>query len=163
MAISTCKICFKNFYVKPSHLKRGWGKFCSKKCQFQGQMKGKIVSCALCFKNIYKSPKNLRGSKSGKYFCNRSCQTKWRNNIFSGDKSANWLDGKSVYRSILLKTGTKPSCFLCELSDIRILNAHHKDHDRSNNKLQNLIWLCLNCHYLVHHSSEFDQKVRKYA
>lgn len=161
MAYACCQICNKNFYVKPNHLAKGWGKFCSKNCQSKNQMKGKSVTCFTCNKEIYKSPKELKGSKSGNYFCSRSCQTQWRNKVFSEERSTHWVNGKSVYRNILLRTAETPKCLICNLSDSRVLNVHHKDHNRSNNAVSNLVWLCMNCHYLVHRSSELDQKMRK--
>ena len=50
-------------------------------------------------------------------------------------------------------------CNFCRVSDARILAVHHIDGNRENNKLENLAWLCHNCHYLVHH---FDQEKRKF-
>jgi hypothetical protein len=32
--------------------------------------------------------------------------------------------------------------------------ASFLDEDRSNNRLDNLIWLCHNCHYLIHHHDD---------
>ena len=127
----------------------------------QNQLKGKNVNCFVCNAQVYKSPKELRNSKSGNYFCSRSCQTKWKNKVFSGEKSSNWLTGEGTYRNILLRTGDLPVCLLCRISDIRVLCVHHRDHNRANNNLINLVWLCMNCHYLLHHNSEIDQKMRK--
>jgi predicted HNH restriction endonuclease len=45
-------------------------------------------------------------------------------------------------------------CVLCKVSDKRILAVHHKDNNRKNNKVENLVWLCHNCHILVHHFGE---------
>jgi 5-methylcytosine-specific restriction endonuclease McrA len=42
-------------------------------------------------------------------------------------------------------------CGRCKLVDKRVLAVHHKDKNRENNALSNLMWLCHNCHYLVHH------------
>jgi hypothetical protein len=160
MEFTECKICAKKFYVRPSHKRRGWGKFCSIKCRTKSQFKGKEVNCFLCGKQIYRSPKDLRSSKSGKFFCNKSCQTIWRNKIlFSGENHANWKYGKSAYRRILSETNQKKCCRRCNVTDARILVVHHKDHDRENNKVDNLIWLCLNCHFLVHHDKFIELKV----
>ena len=41
-------------------------------------------------------------------------------------------------------------CNECGCEDRRVLVAHHKDKDRSNIKVENLEWLCRNCHYLIH-------------
>jgi hypothetical protein len=42
---------------------------------------------------------------------------------------------------------------LCSTKDERVLAVHHIDHNRLNNKLDNLAWLCHNCHHLVHHDN----------
>lgn len=153
-----CKICKKKFYSKPSWLKHGGGKYCSKKCHYQGLKKGKMVYCFVCNKETYKSPKLLRRSKSKKYFCDKSCQTKWRNSIFIGPKHANWKHGMSTYRAVLMRNKISKSCKLCSSKDGRVLAVHHIDKDRTNNKLENLAWLCHNCHFLVHHYSEEKEK-----
>lgn len=156
-----CKICEKEFYVKPNHQKLGWGKFCSIQCRTKAQFKGKIVKCFNCCKKIYRSPSQLKKSKSGKHFCTKSCQTFWRNTYFVEEKHANWKNGIRTYRKILERSGKKPFCALCKINNKRILTAHHKDRNRNNNKLSNLVWLCLNCHYLVHHDKKLDKKIMK--
>jgi len=159
MEFVLCKICKKEFSVKPSHLKLGWGKYCSNECRWKGQLKGKIVDCYMCKKGTYRSPKELRVSKSGKFFCSKSCQTIWRNTSFMGPLSANWKYGGSTYRNTLIKSDKKQACRLCKIDNPIILAAHHKDHNRKNNALDNLTWLCFNCHYLVHHDIELNKKV----
>ena len=152
MPIVKCKICASEFYVKPSHQAKGYGKYCSRDCQYIGRRKGKYVTCDICNKEIWKTPKALKSSKSGKFFCGRSCQTKWRNKIFSGDKHPNWQGGEHrQYRSFMLQGHKKQICKLCGLKDKRVLVVHHLNSNRKNNDLDNLIWLCCNCHYLVHH------------
>lgn len=155
-----CRVCLKKFYTKPSHQKLGWGKYCSTFCRSRAQCKGQKVTCHVCKKEIYRSPKALKHSKSGKFFCSKSCQTLWRNDEYVGEKSSNWKNGERAYRNILKRSGRRQVCALCENSDMRVLTAHHKDHQRYNNVLENLVWLCLNCHYLVHHDHELDKKVR---
>jgi 5-methylcytosine-specific restriction endonuclease McrA len=49
-----------------------------------------------------------------------------------------------------------PICGCCGIKDERILLIHHRDCDRKNNNISNLVWLCWNCHFLVHN---FDQKI----
>jgi len=44
----------------------------------------------------------------------------------------------------------KPICSKCGFEDKRVLVIHHKDYNRKNNNINNLIWLCRNCHYLIH-------------
>ncbi|MCL4417942.1 MAG: HNH endonuclease, partial [Actinobacteria bacterium] len=83
----------------------------------------------------------------------------WRNRIlFSGENHSNWKYGKSVYRRILIDASQNKFCNLCRILDMRILVVHHKDHNRENNKVDNLMWLCLNCHFLVHHDEALERK-----
>lgn len=159
MSIVRCKVCLKEFYVKPSHQKLGWGKFCSRDCQWQAQLKGRYVNCFTCGKKIYKAPKALNRSKSGNFFCNKRCQTIWRNQVYVGEKSYNWKNGEKAYRQILKRSDRKMTCFNCKANDKRVLAVHHRDHNRSNNNLSNLIWLCYNCHFLVHHDIELNRKI----
>lgn len=154
-----CLICEGSFYVKPSHVKLGWGKFCSTACRSRSQLKGKSFKCYICRKAIYRSKTSINRSKSGKFFCGKSCQTLWRNSFFVEDKHSNWVDGISIYKK-LLKNDKIPKCLLCNLEDERVLIVHHKDHNRHNNKLPNLTWLCYNCHRLVHIDSDLDRRVK---
>lgn len=150
MPQANCKVCNKEFYIKPSHQRYGFGKYCSRKCQHRGQRKGKFVLCEICHKETWKTPKDFRKSKSGKFFCSKSCQTKWRNNIFVGEKHANWRGGEFTYQRIMKQYKIPPVCNGCKINDKRVLIIHHKDSDRKNNNIKNLIWLCRNCHYLIH-------------
>ena len=145
-----CLLCNKEFHVKPSHQKMGYGKFCSIKCRSEGQKKGKLLNCHICSRETWKSPKEIRRSKSGLFFCDKTCQAKWRNKYYSGEKHANWKNGESTYRKELINSGRQMVCVSCGSEDKRILTAHHTDRDRSNNKVENLVWLCLNCHFIEH-------------
>ncbi len=151
MSIHKCKICNNDFYVKPSHEKIGWGIFCSRYCKKFGTRTRKETNCYVCNKVIYKTMSQISRSKSGKYFCGKSCQTKWRNVEYSGKKHLGWKGGQTIYRKIVLKSGLKAECLLCHKVDSRILVVHHIDQDHSNLNIKNLVWLCHNCHYLIHH------------
>ena len=151
MPIVKCKICDNTFYAKPSQLKLGHGRYCSRQCCTKNQLKGKFVKCDVCCKTVWRMPKDLVKSKSGKYFCSKSCQTLWRNKYYSGERHPNWRGGEhQEYRSFLIQSKRNPICESCGLDDKRVLIAHHLDKDRSNNNLNNLVWLCVNCHLLVH-------------
>lgn len=148
-----CKMCAALFYAKPSWLKHGYGKYCSARCQYEGRKNGKIINCFICGTVTYKPRKVIKRSKSKKYFCSKSCQTKWRNTEFVGLKHANWKSGRYAYRSILKRHKVPAVCVLCRTTDSRVLATHHIDHNRINNTRNNLAWLCHNCHFLVHHYS----------
>lgn len=155
----TCKKCGKQFYAKPNWIKIGWGKYCSRNCVFKSQMKGKWTNCFICKKSVYKSPKALTRSKSGNFFCSKSCQTIWRNSVFVGENHANWKTGENSYKEILLRSNIVQVCKRCRVKDARILAVHHLDRNRHNNKVENLMWLCHNCHFLIHHDKVEDKKL----
>lgn len=153
MPTTPCKICDKKFYVKPSHKQMGYGKYCSRDCQAKGQLRGKTVKCSTCSKDTWKQPRHLKNSKSGKFFCSKSCQTIWRNRVYSGESHPFWKNGESVYRKIMIRAGIAQVCKFCGLNDKRVLAVHHRDKNRDHNQIDNLVWLCHNCHYLIHHDS----------
>lgn len=82
----------------------------------------------------------------------------WRNSTFVGPYHGNWKGGEKSYRETLLRIKTEKFCLRCKINDIRILAVHHLDRNRKNNKLENLAWLCHNCHYLIHHDKKVDEK-----
>jgi hypothetical protein len=157
--IKKCKLCKKTFKTKPSHVKMGYGKYCSAVCHHAGMKNGKIVKCYTCGQEVYKPLKALRISKSRKWFCSKSCQTTWRNTEFSGPKHANYVDGMFTYRGLLSRTNIPKKCRLCKTDDIRVLAVHHVDENRKNNVVENLVWLCHNCHHLVHHHKDVKAKL----
>ena len=155
MFIVSCKVCGRKFKPNISHLKRGWSKCCSKKCRDESLKNGKFVSCDTCGKKVWRTPRHFKYSKSGKFFCTKSCQTLWRNKVYSGPNHALWIEGSSsgFYRKKFLKSNIPVICNLCNEKDKRILQVHHIDGDRQNNKIDNLVWVCLNCHHLIHNHS----------
>jgi len=159
MPIKKCQICGNEFYVKTSHLQKGWGKFCSIACRIKGQYKGKYFKCHICGKIIYRSPKLISRSKSQNFFCSKSCQTLWRNTEFNEERNKNWKNGIRTYRNILKRSGREPICHICKNNDNRILIVHHIDHNRSHNQPDNLSWLCLNCHFLIHHDKKLEKQI----
>ncbi len=154
-----CARCGKEFYAKPYWLKKGWGKYCSADCHHLATRTGEYKTCHVCGTVTYKTKKQLRGSKSGFFFCSKSCQTKWRNQVFIGEKHANFKTGEFVYRAVMERNKVPKKCKLCKTEDHRVLAVHHIDRNRKNNALENLVWLCHNCHFLVHHHESERQKI----
>lgn len=162
MSINICKICSIKFYVKPYHELAGFGKYCSRACHHKGMQEGKVLNCFMCNKEIYRSTAKLKNSKSEKYFCGKSCQTKWRNTQYTRENHKNWKDGEGIdYRSIMINSNNPEICTLCNIEDKRILAVHHIDEDRKNNKLDNLMWLCHNCHHTVHYDKVYKQSFKE--
>ncbi len=158
MSIVACKLCKNLFNKKPSQILFYKNHYCSARCSYKGRRKGRMVTCNICGIETYKIQKALKGSKSGKFFCSKSCQAKWRNQEFIGQKHANWKNGRSAYRSVLDRHKIVKVCVLCMTNDKRILAVHHIDKNRLNNELTNLVWLCHNCHFLVHHDNVERQR-----
>ena len=159
MAVVSCKQCGKRFYAKPFWLKKGWGKYCSATCQHIGMREGKNKSCHICGKVTYKQKKQLLRTKSGLFFCSKSCQTIWRNQLYIGAAHKNYKSGVFAYRATLERNKVPKICKLCKTEDSRVLAVHHIDKNRENNKLDNLAWLCNNCHFLVHH---YEQERKRF-
>jgi len=63
-----CLVCGKTIWIKKSHIKRGWGKYCSKECQAKIQIKGQRLNCDYCGKKIWRTPKDFKRSKSKNFF-----------------------------------------------------------------------------------------------
>jgi endogenous inhibitor of DNA gyrase (YacG/DUF329 family) len=155
-----CKICGKHFFAKQWHIDRGWARFCSISCKNEGQKTGRFIKCAICGKKAWKIPRAFQHSKSGKFFCGKTCQTIWRNKYYSGSKHTRWRNGVASYRKVLRANNKPVACTLCKESDTRVLQAHHRNKNRNDNVLRNLAWLCINCHRLVH---LHNQKLPSYA
>ena len=147
--IVACRQCKKRFYIKPSHKKLGEGKHCSRICSDIGRRKGKIVACAKCGNKFYATRKQLHLSKSKFNFCRRECYLKYQ----VGERHPLWKFGESAYLNLMRKK-RKQICQRCGIEIKRVLLVHHIDKNRKNNVLSNLVWLCRNCHFLVHKYSE---------
>ena len=102
-----------------------------------------------------------RRSKSKKHFCSVLCSNIWHGKEFSREKHPNWKGGEFSYKDALKRHDVLKQCVLCGKSDQRILAVHHVDRNRKNNKLENLMWLCHNCHFLVHHYKREGLKIMK--
>jgi hypothetical protein len=115
---------------------------------------------------IYKKSKDILESKNNKFFCSVKCSNEWLGTKSRGEKHPNWVSGKSSYRNILKRKSDDIVCLLCHETNKLVLIVHHIDHNRDNNKVTNLAWLCRNCHFLVHHHTNelerFNNKI-KYA
>jgi len=152
MVIVICKICKRKFRTKFWLFQQGWSQCCSRKCRNEAQKRGRFVKCSTCGKSIWRGLASLRSSKSGKFFCTKSCQTLWRNKVYTGPNHALWIGGSSFgfYRKKILESNVPVICNLCKEKDTRVLEVHHKDGNRQNNEIDNLVWICLNCHHLMH-------------
>ncbi len=78
--------------------------------------------------------------------------------MYTGPNHPNWKGGENSYRDLIIRSNVKKRCLRCAIKDIRLLSVHHIDENRHNNKLENLAWLCYNCHFLIHKDKEEKEK-----
>jgi len=142
--VVTCAQCKKLFKTKPSKN----ASFCSRKCSAASRKRGRIVPCFLCGKEVYKQAKAITSSK--RLFCSKTCSVSWHNQEFKDKKHGNWKNGIFSYKRLLERSEVEKSCSRCGVTETSVLVAHHLDHNRTNNVLGNLAWLCRNCHHLIH-------------
>lgn len=152
-----CDYCKKEFYL-PLYLynkrkKRNKKIYCSKECSNNGHKKQTKCTCASCGKDILKTPYRIKQSKSGNVFCNQSCSATYNNSLRKKESI-------NTYRRIAFQN-YKHECACCGWNiDERILEVHHIDEDRKNNKLKNLIILCPICHkYLTLHLKTIEELI----
>lgn len=154
-----CPICNTEFDAPLREINRGNAKVCSRQCGYisSSQKKKKInvpnTECSYCKKLFYKNPSKMCSSKSGLYFCCRKHKDAAQR-IDSGFNTmwpSHYKSGTSVkYRKFALEYYGS----YCQVCGYRkhpcILQVHHKDSNRTNNKIENLLVCCPNCHMEQH-------------
>lgn len=138
---TSCAVCGKLIYRRPSQIQINKGRvFCSSVCN--GISCKKEVPCLVCGKLI---PSGLN-----KKNCSRSCSNKYRTGIKY--KIGRPRDKAIIFRALKLKLIKERGkiCERCNYNKYEILQVHHKNRDRKNNKLENLELICPNCHYEEH-------------
>lgn len=106
-----------------------------------------IVQCAQCSKDVEKYLSKMK-SKSGLYFCNRKCKEKAQK--LGGIKAIQPPhykgEGRHNYRARALDFYGR-ICAKCEYANNeKMLDVHHTNGNRNNNKIENLEVLCVWCH-----------------
>lgn len=129
-------------------------------CAIERRKKQNTLSeciCAYCNQKFYRNPSKLLRSRSGLYFCCREHKD-LAQRLDSGSEfdqmrplhySTIGEEGEATlytYRAVSFKAYPH-QCAICGWKeDEDILQVHHIDENRQNNKLENLIILCPNCH-----------------
>lgn len=168
MVEKECLYCGKTFMAKPSYLKRGHAKYCSRICSCKSNAKNRIpapkteIKCDFCGKSFCTTIKSaIRRASQNKTeyrFCSKACKTSAQK---LGTGFENMLpdhyglgNGAYNYRDTAL--ANKPNiCNRCGYSQVvQILEVHHIDRNRENNDLSNLEILCPNCHQIEHYNAK---------
>lgn len=149
-----CKSCSKKYSTRNKK-----SKYCSQKCSQESRKVERItLKCANCGQSFVKKRSSMVNSKSGLFFCCRSCKD-----------SAQKLGGikeiqpehygtvkeqeyePPVYRQLFKEE--ELICDRCGYDEFKgSVDIHHKDKDRANNDKTNLVPLCANCHRALHHN-----------
>lgn len=149
-----CDYCKKDIYKQEWHLQKYKKHFCKKSCHIKYLKQNTqyfIAKCAFCQNEVRKRNFTRKHSKTGLLFCNNLCKNRFlathrrwlKDDVFS----------YSQRREILLEIGDN-KCQVCDYDeDIRMLDIHHYDENRNNNKIENLRLVCVWCH-LLHHRTE---------
>lgn len=145
--IRNCAKCRSPFRTKACLVARGQGKFCSKRCADDNLRTGKVVLCHACSRSIYRPTSILNKAKTATYFCGPGCRSNWSEKVMpSGTRHHNWKYGLRAYRRMALKEYGK-RCHQCGYSkDARMLDVDHRNGNRKNNSVENLMVLCVWCH-----------------
>lgn len=154
-----CSICGSSFYRIPAKIKRNKQCFCSKKCFDESRVKRVIVRCQSCGNEIERVPSQTKGKYTA---CSRVCLAKlWAGVNHSGffkkgnkrEKCINFKDGTQESNGyIMVLDPSHPYAnkrgyvyqhrLVMEKRIGRILFpeevVHHIDHNKKNNKPENL-------------------------
>lgn len=135
--IADCVICGRKFTHISSRANKA--KYCSRECYHIAQSyNGRtIFTCQHCNKK-FKGPKS-----TNRKFCSKRCVNK--------ANKETWKPSFSTARKSMIARGMISKCEKCGYNkEPKILGVHHKDENRNNNELSNLIVLCPTCHSLEH-------------
>jgi len=137
-----CKQCGKEFWIAPSLIKRGGGKYCSKECHTNSMDKKIKFICPKCGKIILLKPSNAK--RYPVHFCSKSCRNTYK---YSGENSPFWkgdLVGYSGLHLWLTQNKSKPKvCKFCKVKKPQCLANLRGNYVRDINEFA---WLCWKCH-----------------
>ncbi len=142
-----CKICNKEFYAKPSFVKRG-ARFCSIACSDKAKFKNVPLICKLCGKEYYRAVSQVKWRGTG--FCSNKC--KWKSYTTRTSESIwNYKGDKVGYRDlhkwVERHLGKPNKCEFCKFETNKPYSFHWANKSwKYKRKLDDWIRLCLKCH-----------------
>lgn len=123
--------------------------YCTVECAHHARTNRVVVTCSGCHTDIQRARNELTKSKSGLYFCSRSCKDEAQR--IGGIKEIQpphyGTKTNRVYRDIAF-THYKPECVICGFD--KVIHVHHIDGNHTNDCPSNLIPLCPNHHGMAH-------------
>ncbi len=141
---TSCKVCKKAIYRRPSEIEKYNGAFCSQACY--GLSCRKERPCAVCGKAILASLHRKT--------CSRTCSNTHRAGIkYKVNSPHDQVKYQQGLKIQLLRARGK-NCERCGYTKFEILQVHHKNRNRKDNSLDNLELICPNCHCEEHYSKK---------
>jgi len=170
-----CKECGAEFRVDPYEIKRGRGKFCSKKCSDEARKKKIKRICKWCGKEFEVKPSKIKRGK-GK-FCSQKCYVGWQSENRSGENNPNWQGGLSFEPyctkfNFAFKEYIRDKfgrvCFLCNKAEAEVgekLSVHHVNYNKGcgcdTDETCQFVPLCRSCNAKVNgNRKEWEAKIK---
>src|ERR1017187_9568272 len=133
-----CKYCKKTLKLNRNNRAN---LYCNLGCYQLDRRRRFKTECGSCHKNIVK----LKSQKRPVNFCSNKCRAKSLSIWQEGERHPNYRQGKSAYRNLALKyfkhVCSNKKCPIDFEIPVAMLDVHHKDGKRSNNKLSKLEFL----------------------
>ena len=129
---------------------------------FNGNLKAKIKyetiekNCPVCEKKFTSQKREDRYKKTT---CSYACSNTY---FRTGINNPNWKENSKQYRNTCFFFHKK-ECVIC--GENKVIEVHHMDENRSNNKPENLVPLCPTHHKYWHskYKNEVEEKIHKYV
>jgi hypothetical protein len=136
-----CEICGRLMETRPSRIRAGRGKYCSKECYTIGQ-----VGVHTGRKFSEESREKIRQSKIGE-----------KNPAYIHGHNHNHIRYMAGFTTTLRKRIKERDNYTCQKCGNRErLQIHHLDHDPLHNDPKNLTTWCIHCH-MIHHRGHPDR------
>lgn len=164
----TCKYCDKEFDFKTLSEKGNHSRWCNenpnkrstdnmklaqqKRSIIQcGEDKEFTVICNNCKKDFIVVEKKYKFPTKDRYYCSDKCARS-----FSAKVNVESMENKGeLHYKTVCKRHNSYSCIICNFN--KILDVHHVNEDNTDNRKENLIYLCPNHHKMYH--SRFKKEI----
>jgi len=156
--VYSCPVCGEQFYRSPAQLKDALT--CSRECLAilhhrennprWTRVRKECLNCGECYYVV----KHRHDMGDGNY-CSRECADAHKGRYLTGLNNPNWRGGVKNYTSEfynmreLIRDRDERTCQYCGVSESQLdrkLDVHHISYNTKDNREENLISLCVNCH-----------------